>query len=68
MYAGFTAHYGPEQETFTAIGTLTFKHTYVYVCVCVCVSVCVCAGREFCCLSVCRSILLSDSFYSLPDD
>lgn len=36
MYAGFTAHYGPEQETFTAIGTLTFKHTYVYVCVCVC--------------------------------
>lgn len=37
MYAGFSAHYGPEQETFTAIGTLTFKHTYVYVCVCVCV-------------------------------
>lgn len=38
MYAGFSARYGPEQETFTAIGTLTFKHTYVYVC-CVCVSV-----------------------------
>lgn len=37
MYAGFSARYGPEQETFTAIGTLTFKHTYVYVwCVCVC--------------------------------